>query len=679
MRSPVRARCLVFAGLCFGVAAFAPLSARADEAEATQLRADIAAGIDEMIAGPEKVLSYDAVEVQGTSAPYDVIIRGLKFTPDPESIADIGDITFKLAPVSAGVYDVSELKLPSSVAAKGPEGGGTFTIGSQSFSGRWSKPLQSFLTMDGNFADLKAVDDAGKEVFAVAGLLIKGDSKETTPGHWDQDATFKMTDLKAGGEDGIVSIAELEAGSEMRNLDMAGFESLMKTIEEISNEAAKAQVGLPPEPMDDGGAPAPDDQSGAPAPDDQSGAPAPEDNTGSTAPQDDSAAGAPSDDGNATPPADDSGFAGGEAESGENKAPPEGEQGQSDTGLTQETQPEPSMPEMGQSEGMPDMGAADAAAAEAAAKMLQTLRDLPTLLGDASSHVTVRGIAFKDPTGKELFNLGEGGIDLGLTGLDQEKAGFRFAYRHLGLKADWATLEGPTETGEPTDGPPQALVDGLVPHDLVIDIRLEDLPGKALWQSFLQTVGSEATSPGMAGAPPDLESAGAFFGMSAVGLLQQSASKLRIVDSRLVNKTSSLSLDGEVKADPAAPMGASGQINIEIVGLDDTIKLVKDSMTGPDAAEQTAPLELLRAFGERRTESDGRTVDRYVLSLDPSGAMLLNGKDFQFLLNAMGGPGGPGGDPTMQPDQGMPDDMQGGEQPGEMPSEELPPSDAPQQ
>src|SRR6185436_4473503 len=80
-----------------------------------------------------------------------------------------------------------------------------------------------------------------------------------------------------------------------------------------------------------------------------------------------------------------------------------------------------------------------------------------------------------------------------------------------------------------------------------------------------------------------------------------------------------------------------GALNIEIVGLDDAIKLAKATVTGPDAAEETAPLELLRAFSERRTEADGRTVDRYVVSLDPSGALLLNGKDLQFLLNGMGG------------------------------------------
>jgi hypothetical protein len=660
-------RSLVLAGLCLSAVALAPLTARADAAEAEQLRSDITAGIYEMLAGPEQPITFGAVEVVGAAAPYDVTIRGIKFNPDPESRADVGDITFKLAPVSEGVYEVSDLKLPSSVALLDGSGvsQGTVALGSQSFKGVWSKPLQSFLSMDGSFGDLKVTDETGKEVVSLTGLTVKSDSKETTPSHWDQDAVFTLSGLKGGDEEAKVSIGEIEVSSQVRALDMAAFESLKKQIEAITEEAAKAQAPMPVEP--DGGI----------------GTTPPSDDGGQAAPSDDTGQAAPSDDGTQATPSDDTGSGSNDAV-GENKLPPENEPGQADTGEAtgQEGtgQEAPGQEDMSQDgTGQDDTGTTDQgdmtigpdatspAEAEAAAKMLQTLSELPALLGDTISQITVRDLVVQDGTGKELLSLGEGGLDLGLTGLDKERSGFRFAYRHTALKGDWAKLDhSESEFSEPVDPQEQEkqrqLVDALVPSDLVIDIRLEDLPGKELWQSFLQTVGSEAASPAIPGAAPDIASASAFFGMTAVGTLQKAGSRIRVVDSKFISKVTSLAIDGQFQAAATAPVGATGQLNLEIVGLDDLIQLVKTNITGPQAAEQTAPLELLRAFSERG-DKDGHPVDRYVLSLDPNGALLLNGKDMQFLMNAMSG---------QQPDMEQPMPEPGQEQPMPEPGQEQP-------
>ncbi|MBX6323696.1 MAG: hypothetical protein IRY94_17915 [Rhodospirillaceae bacterium] len=292
------------------------------------------------------------------------------------------------------------------------------------------------------------------------------------------------------------------------------------------------------------------------------------------------------------------------------------------------------------SQDLPDEGMGDArptpAEEAAAAHMLEILRNLPTIFADASTRFSVRGLSVRGTDGAELLALGEGGIEFGLSGLDTPRSGLRIAYRHLGLKGDWAGLDE-SETGAP-DSKAQELIDALAPHDLVLDFRIEDLPGKELWQSFVDTVAAQQDLA-------DVEGASALFGMSAVGALQKAGSKLRLVDSRLVSNSASLSLDGTFQADENAPMGATGGLTVEITGLDDVIALAKAHATGPDATEDTAPLELLRAFSERRTEDGGRVVDRYVLSLDPNGALLLNGKDFQFLLNALGETGGgPGQD-----------------------------------
>ncbi len=584
MRSLVCVRRLIPAALCLAAASLGVAAARADEAE--QLRSDVAAGLESMFAMPaqEKSFSYEGVDVTGATPPYDVAIRGIRLGTPEFGQTELGTVTFRLAPVGEGVYAVSDLRLPSPVSFHDATGAvsGTFTIGNQSFKGVWSAALRTFLSMDGSFSDIRAADATGKTVLQIAGVAVNGDSTEVTPGHWDQKARFTLTDLTAGDEGGGVSLAAMEAGSEMHGLDMPAFEKLMNDVRALSEAAAEATS-------------APDGTEGP-----------------ATEPQ--------------------------EGEFGGDQAGPAGEEGS------------------GTNMGVPEEGEAGADAALApgpgpaeqavASRIMETLRGLPTLFADASTSFSVHGLRVRDAGGKEIVSLGEGGIEFGLSGLDTPRAGFRFAYRHLGLKADWSQLD----EGTPPDPQAQQIVDALAPQDVVLDLRLEDLPGKELWQAFLDTVGDQESLA-------DVEGASALFGLGAVGTLQQAGSRLRLVESRLVSNSASVLLDGVVQADAKTPMGATGALNVEISGLDGLIQLVKANANGPDAAEETAPLELLRAFSERRTEADGRVVDRYVLSLDQSGALLLNGKDFQFLLNAMGGASDePGAAPEKLPqDGGEPD------------------------
>jgi hypothetical protein len=611
MLSAVPARRFVFAALCASAVALLPFIARAGEAE--DLRSDVTAALDAMFASEgEKVLFYDAVEVQGAAAPYDIAIRGIKLGAAGESSADIGTISFRLVPLREGVYEVSDLKLPAVVAITEPTGesAGKLEIASQSFKGVWSSPLQSFLSMDGNFTGLKGTDGTGAEMVSVASVVMKGDSKETSPGHWDQDASVKISGLKVAAPEGPISMGELEVATDMRNVDLPAVEALVKRIEELQEAAA-----MPPPP-------APDE------------------------PQ----------------PAEDSGFTGGQAGADEGAVAPD------------VASPDVTLPD-GDS---PDATAAEAAAAAA---LMEMLRGLPVLFGDASSRIVVRGLSHSGPDGKKVFDLGEGGIEFGFSDFDKEKVAIRFAFHYAGLDGAWDQLVETEESmgeqpPEPVAPDPQtvALAESLAPRDLTIDVRLEDLPGKLLWEGFLETIAAEATDPTKPDYERDLEGAAAFFGMSAMGALQEAGSKIRLVDSKFVSKVLRATFDGQIQS-AATPTGAIGALNLEIVGLDDAIELVKANVTGPEAANDTAPLELMRAFSERRTEADGTVVDRYVLSLDESGAVLLNGKDFQFLLNAME-PTAPGSEDMPMPEnmpmpdempapEEMPSDMEGGEAPAE--------------
>jgi hypothetical protein len=308
----------------------------------------------------------------------------------------------------------------------------------------------------------------------------------------------------------------------------------------------------------------------------------------------------------------------------------------------------------------PDMagGPQSPALAKALQDMMEALQGLPGTIGDASSSIGLRGLVVRGADGSEKFALGSAALEFAATGLNQEKSGLRLAYNHSGLDADWnifnseeedsfdsfeefdeqmdslddspESLEEPLPAPTPLDAKTVQLIDQLAPREFVVDIQLSDVPSKELWSTFISTFYSGAAS----GGPSEMEMA--MMGMMLPMMLAQAGSSVQIVDSRIVSEAARLTFGGSVKADAAAEMGASGTVTVEVTGLDAVIELVKDYV-GPEGAAEVAPLEMLRAFGER-TQADGTTVDRYLVTLEPNGALMLNGKDMNFLLGGMGGP-----------------------------------------
>jgi hypothetical protein len=490
---------------------------------------------------------------------------------------------------------------------------GTLTIGSQSFKGVWSKPLHTFLSLDGSFGGITALDEKGRSVLTVANILLNGDSDETSPGLWDQEGSIKVSDLKVTDDDEgvVVTIAELAAGTTARAIDMKSFQEMMEKM-----EAAAATVES--------------SVSVATAPG--------EEDAGATAEGD--------------APADPNASA---------------DQGEGQAGDVAET-PSPddfTMPsDVPASELTPEQ-------TKALDDMMLAMQGIPSSIGDASSNIALRGLSVRDSSGAEQFKLDSVSLDFGITGLDKEKSGMRFAYSHAGLDADWNIFnEGDDEYGdypmegstdgstddtteavpevkpEPLDAATEQLIDGLAPREFVLDIRLEDVPSTELWKTFVTTFysGAPSSPTGM-----EMEMMGAMLPM----MLAQAGSNVRIVDSRIVSQLATLTLDGTVKADAASMMGASGSITAEVTGLDAVIDQVK-AYVGPEGAADTAPLEMLRAFSER-TQAEGKTVDRYLITLEPNGALMLNGKDITFLLG-MGGETPPGeGEMPMEGEMPAPD------------------------
>jgi hypothetical protein len=169
----------------------------------------------------------------------------------------------------------------------------------------------------------------------------------------------------------------------------------------------------------------------------------------------------------------------------------------------------------------------------------------------------------------------------------------------------------------------------LVPHELAINVVLENLPVQEIWNGAIDTFASADMST-------DEGSSMAMFMM--MGLLQQSLvngkSRMDMTDWRIVNALTQAQLDGVIEASAESMFGAVGKVKLDVTGLDKLIESVRTNF-GPEADEM-AMLEVLRGFSTRQTAADGTIVDHYDIDFTPAGQLLVNGKEYSF----MGPPGG---------------------------------------
>lgn len=257
-------------------------------------------------------------------------------------------------------------------------------------------------------------------------------------------------------------------------------------------------------------------------------------------------------------------------------------------------------------------------------QLFEALRGAAPLLSSGTTTVQISAINYRDPNGMELFSLPAGSFNMTLEGFDQAIGRIAMSLGHRGLTVndvDPATKD-------------------LIPHELAINVALENLPVQEIWNGTIDAFASADMST-------DEGSSMAMFML--MGLLQQSLvngkSRMGLNDWRIVNALAQAQLNGVIEASAESMFGAVGKVKLDVTGLDKLIDSVRTNF-GPEADEM-AMLEVLRGFSNRETAADGAIVDHYDIDFTPAGQLLINGKEYSF----MGPTGG-----EMPPDGGTMDD-----------------------
>jgi hypothetical protein len=241
--------------------------------------------------------------------------------------------------------------------------------------------------------------------------------------------------------------------------------------------------------------------------------------------------------------------------------------------------------------------------------VVDALKQMKAFFQDSSGKAEITGMSFKDTAGQEAFKMDKVTIDAGWFGFNQPKGKFDMAFRFDGISAPSAAAM-----------PEAAMFGQFIPSKFGIGITLEDIPSADLWNAVVSVLSAPH------GDPMAAETTVQAAGMQILQSAQQSGSTIKLNGWEYDSQSVKLKMGGSVKADTNAMMGATASLNLDLVGLD-TIMGIAQMFSGGDPSA-TAPLEMLKTFSNRTTDSSGQPLDSFAVELANSGDVTINGKPF---------------------------------------------------
>ena len=188
-----------------------------------------------------------AIAVTERDGAFHILVPGVAIA-GPEAgqgAIDIGDVRITARPRPDGRYRV-RLVLPKKMSVR--DSGGKTTaihIAKQRFDGIWAPELESFIEIDGAYADIRGVPPAGRPGWKIANLAIKADFTETSPGAWSGpfDVVMKNIEISGIAGKGRVHVGSVEMRTDSRDLRLGDQSRLVREMNATLAPLARARKG----------------------------------------------------------------------------------------------------------------------------------------------------------------------------------------------------------------------------------------------------------------------------------------------------------------------------------------------------------------------------------------------------------------------------------------------------
>ncbi|MCH8139107.1 MAG: hypothetical protein IH926_09205, partial [Proteobacteria bacterium] len=243
-----RGRAMAIIALAAALLSFAPAPGGGELAAATPEAVKIQAALTDALDGVDWPFKRGgAIAVTERDGAFHILVPGVTIA-GPEAgqgAIDIGDVRITARPRPDGRYRV-RLVLPERMAVRDSGGGTTaILIAKQRFGGIWAPELESFIKIDGAYADIRWVPPPGRPGWKIGNLAIKADFTESSPGAWSGPFVVVMKHLEFSGitGKGRVHIGSVEMRTDSRDLRLGDQSRLVREMNATLAPLARARKG----------------------------------------------------------------------------------------------------------------------------------------------------------------------------------------------------------------------------------------------------------------------------------------------------------------------------------------------------------------------------------------------------------------------------------------------------
>ncbi len=239
----------------------------------------------------------------------------------------------------------------------------------------------------------------------------------------------------------------------------------------------------------------------------------------------------------------------------------------------------------------------------------------PKLAADFDVTFFLKGMRAAEAGGGVGFALDDVRLRLVTAGLRETLSRMEIALEHSGLRLDLGT----EATGDP------AL--GLVPEALTLELAAVNVPFQDMETAVAGFLGTFRVLPG-GDAKGGAEAAPQQLGTEVMDAMAKAGTTLNLAKSSFVSPALKAELEGSLKVDAGALMGAVGTLRTRIVGYDNLFAI----LSTPERQQALATLLMLRVATERSQDEQGNVVDNFRFDLTREGAMLINGLTIEQVM-----------------------------------------------
>ncbi|RJF83186.1 hypothetical protein D3877_00325 [Azospirillum cavernae] len=141
--------------------------------------------------------------VKASGDHYDIALPRLAAEGADGVRIEVGTVLLSVTPRDGGLFGVS-VTLPGKIAVQSLDDEGedykdsaSIALGRQTFTGTWSAPLETLLTMDGAFNDIAITSPDGKGAVTIGAVTLKQDLKADGPTTWSGPSAITISNVAA--------------------------------------------------------------------------------------------------------------------------------------------------------------------------------------------------------------------------------------------------------------------------------------------------------------------------------------------------------------------------------------------------------------------------------------------------------------------------------------------------